>query len=131
MKKRFSYLLSCLAICIAATFIPGENLVKKFPFRHYIGKDFKNFYTEFKSQADTQHIATQTNLYQPNVLRIEGVEIFAGYYCVKAYFKSAHYFIPDWEHPDSCLQWDCPQFDTAKLNRFEVLKENLVIKTYK
>ena len=131
MSNYFSkyFLLFLFAISsLAASLIPGENLVKKFPYRKYLGKDFQTFYGNFKSESDTQKVIMMTHCYQPQPGKVIGIEINAGYCAVIAYFKYNHYFTPNWEHPDTCLEWDCPQFDTAKLRGFEIRKDNIAIK---
>lgn len=109
-----------------------KNLVRGFPYRHYIGKKFGEFYRDFKAKADTRGIETICNLYYPKPGMVGGTQLQLG----KGYKISARtnskYYTPNYSDTiPKCYECSCIQNDTAKITGFELSKNNQIIRTYK
>lgn len=133
LKCRLLLFLVFMFSCKSSFFYDNScrKYVSKFPYTNYVQKGFNTFYSDFKSGADKKGIQTVCELYQPKIIKVEGIRLQIGHgYSVKAIFKSDHY-----QHiwPDttaSCHDCFCPEYDTAKIAGFELLKDNVLVHSY-
>lgn len=110
-----------------------RNLVLKFPYQDYIGKNFGEFYRDFKIKADRKGIVMDCKLYYPKPSMVGGTQLRVGHgYQVAALTNNSDYYTPDFRDTiPKCFECACIQNDTAKISGFSISKNNQLIQTYK
>lgn len=130
---RYSHSMIFLLLFTAcAVFIHGEQrAIRRFPYSDYIGKTFGEFHHAFLLNCDKESVATHASLFRPKVISIEGININVGHeYTVRAFFKTVHYISIPADSSD-CKEWSCPEYDTAIINGYDILKNGQPYREYK